>query len=165
MSKARIFLLLIFVSACNLTRQPPTEIPPPLTTEEVIEPIEQTIEPLNQPTALPTLAPPPVLLRSGNGCAVYITYSGVDPNNKLSLREQPSISAVQVLKLPNNVQVYQLRGTQEIEAEGYHWLNIFYVDAQQVRYEGWAARDSFETGGVRDPSIATLRATSQQVEC
>lgn len=163
MSKVWFILLLLLISGCNLTTQRPTEIP--LATEEIIEPIDQTTEPLNQPTPLPSLAPPPVLLRSGNGCAVYTTYSGTDPDNKLSMREQPSTSANQILKLPNNAQVYQLRGTQEIEAEGYHWLNIFYVDAQQVRYEGWAARDSFETGGVRDPSIATLRATGQQIDC
>jgi hypothetical protein len=162
MTKAAFFLLLAaMLSACNLTTERPTEIVPRV---EIEEPIE-TAEPINQPTPLPSLAPPPVLLRSGNGCAVYITYSGVDPNNKLSLREQPNTSAVQILKLPNNAQVFQLRGTQEVEAEGYHWLNIFFIDAQQVRYEGWAARDSFETGGVRDPSIATLQATGQQIAC
>jgi len=161
MLKAVLFLLLaLVVSACNLTTERPTEVLPTPTLEMI-----ETAEPSNLPTALPSLAPPPVLMRSGNGCAVYMTYSGEDPDNKLSLRAEPNTSAVQLLRLPNNVQVYQLRGTQEVEAEGYRWLNIFYVDAQQVRYEGWAARDSFETGGVRDPAIATLRATGQQVEC
>ncbi len=163
MPKAVLILLLaaVITSGCNLTTQRPTEIIPTVEIDDVVE----TAEPSNLPTALPTLAPPPVLLRSGDGCAVYTTFSGADPDNKLSLREQPNTSAVQILKLPNNAQVYQLRGTQEVESEGYHWLNIFYVDAQQVRYEGWAARDSFEQGGVRDPSIATLRATGNQVEC
>lgn len=156
-----VFLLLLFLtSACNLTTQRPTEIIPTLEIEAVIE----TVEPTNP--SLPTLAPPPVLLRgSGDGCAVYTTFSGVDPNNTLSLRAQPSTSAVQLVRVPNNTQVYQLRDTQEVEAEGYHWLNIYYIDSQQTRYEGWAARDSFEMGGVRDPSIATLRATGQQIAC
>jgi hypothetical protein len=164
MLKAVLILLLAALTACNLTTQRPTAIAP--TAETLTEAPLETADPLNLPTILPSLAPPPLLLRDvSGGCNVYITYSGVDPNNKLSLRGEPNTSAVQLLKLPNNVQVYQLAGTQEVEAEGYHWLNIFYVDAQQVRYEGWAARDSFEQGGVRDPSIATLRATGQQAAC
>jgi hypothetical protein len=160
MPRIVFLLLLLLTSACNLSTQRP--IVPTVETPEAAE----TPTSPDQPTPLPTLAPPPVLLRGGgDGCPVYLTYSGVDPNNTLSLRARPSTSAEQLLRIPNNTRVYQLRGTQEVEAEGYHWLNIFYIDAEQARHEGWVARDSFETGGARNPAIATLRLTGEQIEC
>jgi hypothetical protein len=101
----------------------------------------------------------------GGSCQVYITYSGRDPANLLSLRSQPSVSAPQVAKIPNNVQVFLVPNTQEIAADGYHWLNIIYVDSFQNRYQGWTARDGFSTNGVADPSVATLRPAGQQAAC
>jgi hypothetical protein len=132
-----------------------------------------TLMALPLPTSLPvpgaqqSLPAQPIanLGNTGAQCAVYVTYSGVDPANKLSLRAQPSADAAQLFKLPNNTQVYLKPGAQEVDAEGYHWLNIVYIDPTQTRYEGWAARDSYIFNGVRDPSIATLRATGQQVPC
>jgi hypothetical protein len=94
-----------------------------------------------------------------------MTYSGSDPANLLSMRAQPSVSATQIIKLPNNTSVFRLPNSQEIEADGYHWLNIIYIDLSQQRFQGWTARDSFAKNGVRDPLIATLRATNQQSPC
>jgi hypothetical protein len=104
---------------------------------------------------------PPV----GGTCQVYITYSGPDPANLLSLRSQPSVSAPQLAKIPNNVQVFLIPNTQEIVADGYHWLNILYVDSFQNRYQGWTARDGYSSNGVRDTTIATLRPAGQQAAC
>jgi hypothetical protein len=101
----------------------------------------------------------------GQMCAVYAVYSGRDPANVISLRAEPSAGARQVVRVPNNALVLAVPSTLEIEAEGYHWLNIIYVDAGGQRYQGWAARDSFMEAGVRDPSVQTLRATGTQQPC
>lgn len=173
------FLMFILV-ACNLTTQSPvtpTAVDVPAQTDEAVilpttadVPLLRTATPDGTP-ALPTLLPLPGVLGPipggtplGGQCAVYTTYSGVDPNNKLSLRAQPSTSAPQVFKVPNNAQVYLVPDSQEIEAEGYHWLNVIYVEGAN-RYTGWMARDSFMERGVRRPEIATLRSTGQQAAC
>jgi hypothetical protein len=96
---------------------------------------------------------------------VYTTYSGSDPDNLLSLRAAPTVTARQIMKLPNTTRVYRVPNSQEIEADGYHWLNIIYIDEAQNRFQGWTARDSFESGGVRNTLIATLRETSEQASC
>jgi hypothetical protein len=98
-------------------------------------------------------------------CAVYLTYSGVRSDNKLSLRSAPSAEATQVFRVPNNVEVLLIPDSIETQAEGYHWLNVIYAASPLLRYQGWIARDSFETNGVRDPSIATLRPTGRQAAC
>jgi len=157
-------LLVGLLAACNLSTQPRATAPT-ATTGAVLSP---SVTPLAL-TVQPTLAPPPLsgaaTLSPGALCQVYITYSGADPDNLLSLRAQPSVSATQVLKLPNNTNVLRVPTSQEIEADGYHWLNIIYFDSNQQRYQGWTARDSFATNGVRDPLIVTLRATNQQSPC
>lgn len=158
------FGLVLLVSACNLTDEPPITVQPP--TEAVV-----TQAPLPSP-ALTPLGPTPLpALGSTNSpalgqqCQVYTTYSGTDPRNVLSLRSEPSANAVQVFRVPTNVSVYLVPGSQEVEAEGYHWLNVIYVDPAQNRYQGWMARDSYLQSGVRNPSIATLRPTGQQAAC
>jgi hypothetical protein len=159
-------LLIALLAACNLSTQPVETAPTEIAT------LEPTPQPLSSVTPLllnGTLAPPPLAngtaQPAGTLCQVYTTYSGSDPDNLLSLRAQPSVSGAQILKLPNNASVFRLPNAQEIEADGYHWLNISYVDANQNRFQGWTARDSFATNGVRDPLIATLRATNQQAPC
>ena len=94
-----------------------------------------------------------------------MTYSGVDPRNSLSLRISPSISAAQVFRVPTGTQVLLIPNSQETEGDGYHWLNVIYLDTTQIRYQGWMARDSFSTNGVRDPSIATLRPIGASAAC
>jgi hypothetical protein len=98
-------------------------------------------------------------------CQVYTTYSGVRADNTLSLRSDPTTEATQLFRVPNNVDVYLVPGSQEVAADGYHWLNMIYEDPSQTRYIGWIARDSFEVNGVRNPSVATLRRTARQVSC
>jgi hypothetical protein len=162
-------LLMVLLAACNLTTRavaPQPVVPPTLL---VTAPFT-TADPFATPSPLPLQPPPltaaPTLAASGgNLCAVYTTYSGNDPANKLSLRAQPSVAATQLLKLPNRASVYLVPGSQEVEAEGYHWLNIVYIDESQNHYEGWTARDSYSKNGVRDLSIATLRTTGQQIAC
>jgi hypothetical protein len=114
-----------------------------------------------QPTLLPVTSAPPL----GSVCQVYVAYSGVDPQNKLSLRTSASISAPQVFRVPTNAQVLLIPGSQEMEGDGYHWLNVIYVDYTQIRYQGWMARDSFSKNGVRDPSIPTLRPLGATSAC
>lgn len=114
-----------------------------------------------QPTLLPVTSSPPL----GGLCQIYTTYSGVDPRNNLSLRNSPSVSAPQIYRVPTNQNVFLVPGSGEIEAEGYHWLNVIYVQSPQMRYQGWMARDSFAANGVRDPSIATLRLVNAQSAC
>lgn len=161
-------LVAVMMAACNLSTQPivntlaPTEtgsqplLPPPSVTPLLL-------------TSQPTLPPPPLpaaaTFAPGTQCQVYTTYSGSDPDNLLSLRAQPGVMANQILKLPNNTRVFLVPNTQEVEADGYRWLNIIYIDTSQKRFQGWTARDSFATNGVRDPSIATLRPTGQQSPC
>ncbi|MEO8607707.1 MAG: hypothetical protein ABI690_07505 [Chloroflexota bacterium] len=168
MKRLGLLLLTVLLAACNLTTEP-VDTPPTAT-----EAVEQTsslpasVTPLGVGSQ-PTLAPPPVAntptMPSGTLCMVYTTYSGSDPNNLLSLRAQPSVSATQVIKLPNNASVFRFPNSKEILADGYHWLNIIYIDTAQNRFQGWTARDSFEANGVRDSLIATLRATNQQAAC
>jgi hypothetical protein len=81
------------------------------------------------------------------------------------MRAEPRAESTQLLRVPTNVQVYLVPGSQEVEAEGYHWLNVIYVDPSQNRYQGWIARDSYIRSGVRIPSIATLIPTGQQAPC
>ncbi|MBK8025814.1 MAG: hypothetical protein IPK19_31600 [Chloroflexi bacterium] len=98
-------------------------------------------------------------------CPVYTTYSGARSDNKLSLRSAPSAGATQVFRVPNQVEVLLVPGSSEVEADGYHWLNVIYVESAQTRYVGWIARDSYQLNGVRDPSIATLRPAGTQSPC
>jgi len=114
-----------------------------------------------QPTLLPVTSAPPL----GGLCQIYTTYSGVDPRNNLSLRNSASVNAPQIYRVPTNQNVFLVPGSGEIEADGYHWLNVIYVQSPQMRYQGWMARDSFSANGVRDPSIATLRLVNAQGGC
>jgi len=114
-----------------------------------------------QPTLFPVTSAPPLSML----CQVYTTYSGTDPRNNLSLRINPSVSAPQIFRVPTGQQVYLVPGSGEIEADGYHWLNVIYVSSPQMRYQGWMARDSFSANGVRDPSIETLRLVNAQAGC
>ncbi len=98
-------------------------------------------------------------------CQVYTTYSGVRADNRLSLRSDPTTEAPQIFRVPNNIQVLRIPGSQEVEADGYHWLNVIYEESPQMRYIGWIARDSFEVNDVRDTSVATLRPTQNQAPC
>jgi hypothetical protein len=160
-------LLIALLAACNLTTQPVAQAPTETATLEPTPQIILSVTPLTV-GGLPTLAPPPIAnatLPPGTLCQVYTTYSGSDPNNLLSLRAEPSVTATQLLKLPNNVSVFRIPNSQEIEAGSYHWLNIVYIDPSNQRFQGWTARDSYSKNGVRDPLIATLRATNQQSPC
>lgn len=163
-----LILVATLATACNLSTHPIVNTP------QSTEAASQPLLPLPSVTPLvlttqPTLPPPPLLdvatFAPGTQCAVYTTYSGSDPDNLLSLRAQPTVTANQILKLPNTTRVFLIPNAQEVEADGYHWLNIIYIDTDQNRYQGWTARDSFATNGVRDPSIATLRPTGQQSPC
>jgi hypothetical protein len=175
--KPILFALVVFTAACNLTTEAPVT---PTTIDTATPDISLTVDvsptpavPMLTPlrsTTLPSGLPPPPLVNvtpgsSGIQCAVYMTYSGPDPANLMSLRSQPSVNATQVFKVPNNAQVMLMPNSQEVETEGYHWLNVIYIDPAQIRYEGWMARDSYVQGGVRNPAISTLRATGQQSPC
>jgi hypothetical protein len=116
-------------------------------------------------TPQPTLIPVTSVPLLGTACQIYTVYSGIDPQNKLSLRASPSISAPQVFRVPTGTQVLLIPSSQETEGDGYHWLNVIYVDPFQTRYQGWMARDSFSKNGVRDPSIATLRPLGASAAC
>jgi hypothetical protein len=162
-------LLIALLAACNLTTQPVAVAPTSTATLELTatSALPPSVTPLTVGSK-PTLAPPPLAnatLPPGSLCQVYTTYSGSDPDNLLSLRAAPTVSARQVLKLPNKASVFLVPDSQEIEADGYHWLNIIYVDTSNQRFQGWTARDSFEADGIRNPLIATLRTASQQAPC
>lgn len=154
----------ILVSSCNLSDDPPITVQPPTEVVSTQAPIPSPALTSLGPTPLPALGSTnsPAL---GTQCQVYRTYSGTDPRNVLSLRAEPSTEATQVFRVPTNTQVYRVPDSQEVEAEGYHWLNVIYVDPAQNRYQGWMARDSYIVRGVRDPSIATLIPTGQQAAC
>lgn len=159
-------LIILLLAACNLSSEPQRS--PPTSTPFESQPA--TDLPVPTPALTDVNAFPPTSLPlpgadSGRLCDVYTTYSGTLSANVLSMRAEPSPDSAQVLRVPNNAQVYRVPDTQEIEAEGYHWLNVIYADAAQNRYQGWIARDSFMTGGVRDPSILTLRSTGRQAAC
>jgi hypothetical protein len=166
------WLLLILVAAmataCNLSTQPIVNTPESTDTgsQSLLPPPSVTpLVLISQPTLQPPPLPDAATFAPGTQCAVYTTFSGSDPDNLLSLRDQPTVMADQILKLPNNIRVFLIPNAQEVEADGYHWLNIIYIDLTQKRYQGWTARDSFATNGVRDQSIATLRNTGQQAPC
>jgi hypothetical protein len=175
-------LLVVILSACNLVtddelRRRETQLTTVPTTEIPVE-----IEDVATASGSPTLLPLPGILPTGitpirggtqtaastplpgGLCEVYATYSGSDPDNKLSMRAEPSADAAQVFRVPNFAPVYRVAGSSEVEAEGYHWLNVIYLEGG-TRYVGWIARDSFQTNGVRDPSISTLRITGQPMPC
>jgi hypothetical protein len=164
-----ILTLILFTLACNLTTQPPPPTANPLapspTTILTNTPVGASVA--DRPTLppLPNISTTPVAAADEGFCLVYTTYSGNDPGNLLSLRAEPSASSTQVLRIPNFAPVLLVSGSQEVQAEGYHWLNVIYIHTDQTRYQGWMARDSFSRGGVRDPSIATLRLTGQQQPC
>jgi hypothetical protein len=170
----RISLLLFVITslACNLTTTPPsaspTYTPPPADLENPPATIT-LISDAVQPTLLPLPGLPVIAATSvpiiGARCQVYTTYSGARADNKLSMRSEPNLTAPQVFRVPNNVEVLLVPGSHEVEAEGYHWLNMIYVETPQMRYQGWIARDSFELNGVRDTSIATLKPTGAQADC
>jgi len=186
MGRIGLLMLVMLVSAaCNLSRAEVAAVPTgvPAVTEEGTPHATRTPIPFGI-TALPTLLPLPdgsgsIIIATpqptlvpvtsvpplGSVCQVYTTYSGVDPRNSLSLRTSPSISAPQIFRVPTNAQVLLVPAANETEGDGYHWLNVIYVDTSQVRYLGWMARDSFSTNGVRDPSIATLRPTAASSAC
>ncbi len=173
MHKIWLVMLGLALIACNLTTEAvvaPTLPPPDIPADDPPPPVFRTATPFGTPALTPLaggLPPPPNYSpgAAGQMCDVYTTYSGSDPANRLSLRDQPGTAARQVLRLPNNTRVLRVPGSAEVEADGYHWLNIIYVDGQQQRYEGWTARDSYSFNGVRDPSLATLRPTGQQAPC
>ncbi len=185
MRRAWVVLVAALLAACNLqTASGPTAtpqiIPSPVLPETTIptpvrgvgtptSSIQLTPNIVGQITRLPgrgaTAVPTSNAQALGQTCRVYLVYSGVDPANVISLRARPSADAPLVTRIPNNARVFLVPNGHEVEAEGYHWLNIMYLDAAQNRYQGWAARDSFIQGGVRDASIATLRETGEQSPC
>jgi hypothetical protein len=108
---AVMLLLATLTSACNLSDDPPVTAFAPtdvLLTETPIP--TPALTPLG-PTPLPALGSTnsPAL---GEVCQVYTTYSGIDPRNVLSMRAEPSADATQVLRVPTNVQVYLVPGSQ-----------------------------------------------------
>ncbi|MEP6985345.1 MAG: hypothetical protein ABI970_07100 [Chloroflexota bacterium] len=180
-----IILILMLCAGCNLSKTEVADLPtvPPSITEAVTPHLTRTPIPFGT-TVLPTLLPLPgnivgIVVNTpqatlipvtsapplGTVCQVYTAYSGVAPQNTLSLRTSGSITAPQVFRVPTNSQVLLVPSSQEVEGDGYHWLNVIYVDPSQTRYQGWMARDSFSTNGVRDPSIATLRPTGASAGC
>lgn len=163
------WVMALLLTACNLHNAAvPTATPPdqPSPTPEHVSP-----EPENRVTRSVDLLLTPNRPANGGStppgqsCAVYIVYSGVDPANVISMRISPSLESAQVYRIPNHARVYLLPGSQEVEAEGYRWLNIIYVDPAGQRYQGWAARDSFIQAGTRDPAIQTLRSTGEMQPC
>jgi hypothetical protein len=155
----------VLTLACNLSTTAVSTLAP--TPESVSQqPTSTLLDTASQPTLppLPNVSTPN-LSTTGNLCQVYLTYSGSGADNKLSLRELPSVASAQVFRVPNNVPVLLLPNTQEVEADGYHWMNVVYIDESQIRYQGWMARDSYSRDGVRDPSIATLRLAGTQQAC
>jgi len=167
--------LILICSACNLSVSPPTPTPGVTqlstflvtATQDGIQSTPVVARPTRLPLpGLPETAIPVTSVPSLNAtCQVYTTYSGVRSDNTLSLRADPTTEAVQLFRVPNNTEVYLVPGSQEADADGYHWLNVIYEASSQVRYIGWIARDSFEVNGVRDTSVATLRRTASQVPC
>ncbi|MCA9896254.1 MAG: hypothetical protein KC615_24890, partial [Anaerolineae bacterium] len=170
-----LILLIVFAGmACNLAvGSAPTAVPtiapslgetptlaPPITIVVRGTPTLITL-PGSQSTTVPVTSVPAL----GTQCQVYTTYSGVKAENKLSLRSGPSASATQIYRVPNFAEVLLVPNSSEIEADGYHWLNVIYVAPAGTRYQGWMARDSFAVNGLRDPSIATLQSTGRQAAC
>jgi hypothetical protein len=173
--KLILLLLILICSACNLSAAPPTPLPtetqPPTFLVTATPDGVQPTPDINRPTRLPLPGLPdtgvpvtsaPLL---NTTCQVYTTYSGARADNTLSLRSDPSTEAPQVFRVPNRIEVLRVPGSQEVEADGYHWLNVIYEESAQMRYIGWIARDSFEVNGVRDTSVATLRRTATHAPC
>ena len=168
----RISLLIVIMfvcSACNLSLAPPTPTPDDSTQPPTFLATATSDDML--PTRLPlpgvpeTAVPVTNVPLLGDTCEVYTTYSGARADNTLSLRAGPSTETQQIFRVPNNIEVWRVPGSQEVEAEGYHWLNVIYEAPSQTRYIGWVARDSFEVNGVRDPSVETLRPAGSQAPC
>ena len=170
-----ICLLILICSACNLSAAPPTPLPTVTQQSTFLVTATPDVVDATPVVGRPTLLPLPGLPQTAipvtsvpllnATCQVYTTYAGQRADNKLSLRAEPRTEAIQLFRVPNNIEVYLVPGSQEIEADGYHWLNVIYADSPQARYIGWVARDSFEVNGVRDLSIATLRRTARQAAC
>jgi hypothetical protein len=159
-----VFMLISM--GCNLARPTPTITPAPTNTPMPLAVITDIATSPPTLLPLPSTRVPVTSVPSLNGqCQVYMTYSGSRPDNKLSLRADPSANAPQLFRVPNNVEVLRVPGSEEVEADGYHWLNVIYSEATGMRYVGWIARDSYEIDGVRNPTVATLRLTGTQRPC
>jgi hypothetical protein len=167
-------VIALICAACNLTQSNPVAAPTraPSSTPSQIPNATSTPQAFNVtlmsvplPNVVATAVPVTSVPVLGMRCQVYLTYSGARNDNKLSLRSAPSTTATQVFRVPNNIEVLLIPDSLETEADGYRWLNVIYEASPQMRYTGWIARDSFETNGVRDPSIATLRPTGRQTTC
>lgn len=162
-------LALVFVlssTGCNLEGSTPTLTPAP--TNTLMPLAEITHIATSPPTLLPLLSTRVSVtsVPSLNGqCQVYVTYSGSRTDNKLSMRAEPSASAPQIFRVPNNAEVLRVPGSEEVEADGYHWLNVLYNETTGTRYVGWIARDSYEVNGARDLTVATLRSIATQRPC
>ncbi|HEX2907959.1 MAG TPA: hypothetical protein VHO69_13905 [Phototrophicaceae bacterium] len=164
-------LLAGLIAACNLTTEAIQPTAPPIPTFTPI-PTRTPVGGVVTPTPVFALPPLPEVgtplgaaVTADGFCQVYLTYSGSNPENKLSLRAEPRTSARQLIRLPNKTRVLLVPGSAEVAADDYNWLNIIYIDENQQRYEGWAAKDAYEYNGVRDRSLATLRQTSERAPC
>lgn len=180
MRNAIYSLIIVFLAACNLASEPEAdEITPEVNTTPTIgvvfqlngTPIRGDPTRLPLPDVVNALATPITPISSSNTtplpagqCAVYTTYAGPDASFKLSLRAEPSRESTQVFRVANFAPVYQIAGTQEVEAGGYHWLNVIYLEGG-TRYEGWMARDGYMRNGQRDLTTATLRTAGQSQPC
>jgi hypothetical protein len=134
----------------------------PVPTQAIVPPTLTSLPLPGMPvTAIPVTSVPV----GGVECEVYTTFSGSDPRNVLSLRQSPDAGSYQLYKVPTGVQVLLVPGSQEVEAGGYHWLNVIYELSTQMRYQGWIARDSYIVGGVRNPTVATLIPAGRQAAC
>jgi hypothetical protein len=98
--------------------------------------------PMPSPVAVFTLDP-------DAPCQMMRVFVGNDPSNTLRLREQPSNSSRILFLIPNQSMVIVVPTSSEVEAGGYHWLNVIYTDENGTDHIGWAARDA-------NPGFATL---------
>lgn len=167
--------IIITTAACNLSSDAAPTMLPTYTRAFADSPFATETSSSTDGGAQPTLIPlldltatdvfvtsvPPL----GDACDVFITYAGARADNRLSMRSNPTVSAPQIFRVPNQVEVLRVPGSQEVAADGYRWLNVIYEASPQMRYQGWVARDSYEVSGVRDPSIATLQPTEIQNPC
>lgn len=69
-------------------------------------------------------------------------FAGSDPGNTLRLRESPNNSSRILHLIPNQSLVIVVPTSSEVQAGGYHWLNIIYTDDAGTDHIGWAARDA-----------------------
>ncbi len=178
-----LIVMVLVCAGCNLSRTEVASVPtdtPDITDDASLRPtrtpisfgdeVRPTLLPLPDTgsvinTPQPTLIPVTSVPVTGGLCQIYTTFSGNDPRNNLSLRNNASTNAPQIYRVLTDKQVLLVAGSQEIEADGYHWLNVIYEASAQMRYQGWMARDSYMVNGVRDTSIATLRPTGAQAGC